>query len=139
VRRLLLLSVLFLAACQTVRSDPVKATRQYPYWLPQGETIEAQVLTEGEDILIVNATTRSFSNVDVWLNERYLHHVDNIAAGENLRLSLAVFWDVRGEGPNPGGLFRYYEPTPVRLVQLQLNDTQPLIGLQAVLTEPETR
>jgi len=134
-----MLSVLFLAACQTVRSDPAQATRQYPYWLPQGETIDAQVLTEGEDILIVNATTRSFSHVDVWLNERYLQHVDSIAAGENVRLSLAGFWDVRGEGPNPGGLLRYYEPTPVRLVQLQLNDTQPLIGLQAVLTEPETR
>lgn len=90
-------------------------------------------------MIIVNATTRSFDNVDVWLNERYVQHVERIAPGENKRLSLAEFWDIRGEGPNPGGLFRYYQPTPIRLVQIQTDTTSPLLGLQAVLEEIETR
>ncbi len=131
---------MLMTSCQTVRSDPAKATRQYPFWLKQGETLPAQVLAEGESMVIVNATTRSFDNVDVWLNERYVQHVDRVAAGENKRLSMADFWDIRGEGPNPGGLFRYYQPTPIRLVQIQTSDpAAPLIGLQAVLTEVETR
>jgi hypothetical protein len=132
-------SLALTSACQTVRSDPAKATRQYPFWLKQGETLPIQVLPEGESMIIVNATTRRFENVDVWLNERYLQHVDLIDAGENKSLSMADFWDIRGEGPNPGGLFRYYQPTPIRLVQIQTDANSPLIGLQAVLTELETR
>jgi hypothetical protein len=130
---------LALAGCQTVRSDPSKATRQYPFWLKQGETLPIQVLPDGESMIIVNATPRSFDNVDIWLNERYVLHVDRIAPGENKRLAMADFWDIRGEGPNPGGLFRYYQPTPIRLVQIQTDVTSPLIGLQAVLAESETR
>lgn len=127
------------SGCTFVRSDPAKATRQYPFWLPLGETIDAQVITEGETMVIVNATTRSFSDVDVWLNERYMCHVDSLAAGENRRLGMGEFWDIRGEGPNPGGIFRYYRPTPVRLVQIQVDNEQPLVGLKAVLTETESR
>ena len=96
-------------------------------------------MTDGDSLIVVNATTREFADVDVWLNQRYLKHVDAIAAGESLRISLGDFWDVRGEGPNPGGAFRYYKPTPVRLVQIQTDNKTPLVGLKAVLTEDETR
>jgi len=137
---LVALPALLLASCQTVRSDPTKATRQYPHWLKQTETLPVQVLTEGETMVIVNATTRRFENIDLWLNERYVQRVDLIAPGENKRVAMADFWDIRGEAPNPGGLFRYYQPTPIRLVQIQTSDPNaPLIGLQAVLTEVETR
>ncbi|MBL9119437.1 MAG: hypothetical protein JNL80_05950 [Phycisphaerae bacterium] len=143
VRTLLALAALaamgLSSGCQTVRSDPTKATRQYPFWLKQAETLPAQVLPEGESMIIVNTTTRTFENVDIWLNERYLQHVDRIGAGENKTLAMADFWDIRGEGPNPGGLFRYYQPTPIRLVQIQTDATSPLLGLQTVLTELETR
>lgn len=135
----LALPAMLLPSCQTIRSDPAKATRQYPFWLKQVETLPIQVLPEGESMVIVNATTRRFENVDVWLNERYVQHVDLIAPGENKSLAMEDFWDIRGEGPNPGGLFRYYQPTPVRLVQIQTDATSPLLGLQAVLTEVETR
>lgn len=122
-----------------VRSDPEMATRQYPFWLKQAETIDAQVIEDGDMMLIVNATPRSFTNVDVWLNQRYLHHLEQIEPGANVRIYMGDFWDVRGEGPNPGGALRYFRPTPIRLVQLQVDKTSPLVGLRAVLTERETR
>jgi hypothetical protein len=122
-----------------IRSDPAKATRQYPFWLKPGETIDAQAIADGDTMVIVNATTRSFENVDIWLNQRYLCHVDRLAAGENKRIPMGDFWDIRGEGPNPGGALRYFQPTPIRLVEIQLDATQPLVGLKAVLTEVETR
>ena len=128
-----------LTGCRNVRSDPERATRQYPAWLPQGETIDAQVLPDGDSIVVVNSTPRDFRDVDLWLNQRYVVSVDRIAPGENKRIPIDDFWDIRGEGPNPGGLLRYFRPTPVRLVQIQIDDVQPLFGLQAVLTEEETR
>jgi hypothetical protein len=138
--RIALLAMTSVAAgCTAVRSDPEKATRGYPFWLSQQETIQAQVLTDGDTMVVVNATTRDFREVDLWLNERYMLHVDRIAPGETRRFPLGGFWDSFGEGPNPGGLLRYYQPTPIRLVQIQIDDTQPLVGLVAVLPDAETR
>ena len=55
-----------------------------------------------------------------------------LTAGEFLTLSLWDFRDVRGEVINAGGFWRTKAPTAVRLVQLQLDDESPLIGLIAI-------
>ncbi|MEY3021307.1 MAG: hypothetical protein RIS86_503 [Planctomycetota bacterium] len=127
------------AGCmQSVRYDPAKATRAYPFSQPQARVIEAQVFNDGESVTIVNATTESFGPVDVWMNQRYLHRLETgLAAGAVTTIPLDEFWDLRGEGPFPGGLLRYYPPTPVRLVQLQAAPDQPLIGLVSIPTERE--
>ena len=44
---------------------------------------------------------------------------------------------MRGEGPFPGGLLRYYPPTPIRLVQIQTAPDAPLIGFLSIPTERE--
>ena len=54
-----------------------------------------------------------------------------------MRLPFDLFWDVRGEGPNPGGALRYFQPTPIRLAQIQVDEKSPLIGLVAVPMERE--
>ncbi len=127
-----------LHGCSTgVRSDPAMATRPYPFQLTQERVIEAQVLNDGVDMVIVNATVLEFNNVDVWLNQRYMRHIEHISAGETLRLSIIDFWDHRGEAPFPGGIFRRFQPTPIRLVQIQTGATDPLIGLIAIPTERE--
>jgi len=126
-----------LAGCETVRYEPGKATRAYPAYLPQERVAEVQVFNEGDEMLIVNATVERWTNVDLWLNQRYLRHVDAIAPGETLRIPLGEFWDVRGEGPFPGGLLRYYPPTPIRLVQVQAAPDAPFVGFLAIPTERE--
>lgn len=127
-----------LAGCESVRYEPGNATRAYPFSQPQARVIEAQVFNNGESITIVNATTESFGPVDVWLNQRYLHRLKaGLAAGAVTEIPLTGFWDLRGEGPFPGGLLRYYPPTPVRLVQLQTAPDAPLVGLVAIPTERE--
>ena len=123
--------------CETVRRDPTKATRLYPFNLPQERVANVQVFNDGDAMLIVNATTESWKQADLWLNQRYLHRIDQLASGQTLRIPLDQFWDVRGEGPFPGGLFRYYAPTPIRLVQLQLDEKGPLVGFRAIPTERE--
>lgn len=125
------------AGCETVRYEPTKATRSYPANLPQARVAEVQVFNDGDAMLIVNATVESWSNIDLWLNQRYMKHVESLAAGQTLRIPLGEFWDVRGEGPFPGGLLRYYPPTPIRLVQIQTAADAPFVGFLSIPTERE--
>ncbi len=125
------------AGCETVRRDPTKATRAYPFHLPQERVADIQVFNDGDAMLLVNATVESWSNADIWLNQRYLHRVERLESGQTLRVPLGEFWDARGEGPFPGGLLRYYPPTPIRLVQIQTAPDQPLVGFKAIPTERE--
>jgi len=126
-----------LAGCEAVRYEPTKATRAYPFNLAQERIADIQVFNDGDAMLIVNPTLEGWTDFDLWLNQRYMRHVDRLAPGETLRIPLSEFWDVRGEGPFPGGLLRYYQPTPIRLVQVQTSPTQPLIGFRAIPTERE--
>jgi hypothetical protein len=126
------------AGCQTYPYDPLKATRAYPAQLPQQEVVEIQVIPDVNNgtITIVNATATSYKAFDLWINRRYVRHVDELLAGQTLVLSIDTFWDERGEGPFPGGWFRYYQPTPIVLAQIQTDEKSPLIGLSA--TRPVT-
>ena len=126
-----------IAGCETVRYEPAKATRAYPAYLPQERVAEVQVFNEGDEMLIVNATVERWKDVDLWLNQRYLRHVDAIEPGATIRIPLGEFWDVRGEGPFPGGLLRYYPPTPIRLVQVHTAPDAPFVGFLAIPTERE--
>lgn len=123
--------------CEAVRRDPTKATRAYPFQLKQDRTADIQVFNDGDAMLLVNTTVESWTNADIWLNQRYVCHVDRFDSGQTLRIPLGEFWDVRGEGPFPGGLFRYYPPTPIRLVQIQPAPDAPMIGCKSIPTERE--
>lgn len=120
-------------ACQRYPYDPSKSTRPYPRELKQGSVADIQVLPNlGENtIRIVNATADSYANFDLWINQRYVRHFDSMRAGETLEVPIDSFWDERGEGPFPGGWFRYYQPTPIVLAQIQVAPDKPLIGLLA--------
>jgi hypothetical protein len=121
------------AACQRYPYDPEKATRPFPKQLKQTTMVDIQVIptvTEGT-IKVVNPTATSYRDFDLWINQRYVRHVDALLAGETLDLDIASFWDERGEGPFPGGWFRYFDPTPIVLVQIQTTPESPLIGLIA--------
>jgi hypothetical protein len=130
-------SVFFaLCACQPDLYDPDRATRAYPFELHQPRSVDIQVFRQGENISLYNATATSYANFDLWLNQRYVAHVDALPAGANITLSLWDFWDERGEAINAGGLFRVDEPTPIRLAEIQLSEDEPLIGLVTIRAEP---
>lgn len=121
------------AACQRYPYDPSKSTRPYPRELKQGTVVDIQVLPNLAEntVKIVNATADDYANFDLWINQRYVRHIDSMRAGETLEVSIDSFWDERGEGPFPGGWFRYYQPTPIVLAQIQVAPDKPLIGLLA--------
>jgi len=132
----------------TTSVNPRRATRAYPEHLHLQEisvlaegpvrmprAVDMQVFRDGGHIEIVNSTARSYHDFDLWINQRYMRSVDRLEAGETRRFDLHGFYDERGEVISAGGFFATRAPTPVRLVQIQVDDTQPLIGLITIRSE----
>jgi len=135
----LIASALLAGGCEQTLYNPDLATRAYPVELHQPVSINAQVFRDGEHIEIHNATAVTYRDVDVWINQRFMKHVDEIPAGDHIRLYLGDFWDKYGEAPVAGGFWRTDPPTPVRLVEIELADDQPMIGLIAIRAEEVRR
>ena len=121
------------AGCQRYPYDPAQATRPYPAQLAQGSVVDVQVIPNvtGGTIKLVNPTATGYRDFDLWINQRYVRRVAALDAGQTIDLPIESFWDERGEGPFPGGWFRYYQPTPIVLVQIQTGPDAPLVGLIA--------
>ncbi len=127
--------VICCTGCERKMYDPSWATRPYPRELHTTATIDVQVFRNDTKLQLVNFTPRSYSNFDLWINQRYVTHVESLPAGGSIELSLWDFYDEFGDRFNAGGFFRTYSPTPVRLVQIQTEPDQPLIGLVTIRAE----
>ena len=129
------LALLAMAGCGGRRYEPSQAGPPYPEALGQGSVITVQVFRDGGDLILVNASPQSFEELDVWVNRRYLLQLDRLAAGETRRVWFGDFFDQWGETPVAGGFFRTEAPTPSVLVQLQIDETSPLLGTVAIPDE----
>jgi len=107
----------------------------YPEPLHTVNTADMQVFRDDQSIEIVNATPITYRNSTVWINQQFALRVEEIPAGETVRLSLWDFFDERGEVFNAGGFFATFEPTPVRLVEIQPGPETPLVGLITIREE----
>lgn len=123
---------LLAGGCERVKFDASRATGSYPEHLHRAESIDVQVFRKGPTMEIVNSTPRSYRDFTVWINQRYARNVSSMAAGETLKLSLWDFWDELGDRFSAGGFWRTEAPTPLSLVELQVADDQPLIGLVTI-------
>lgn len=130
---LLAAGALVAGACQRYPYDPSKATRAYPEQLAQASVADIQAIPDLANgrLRLVNPTATGYADFHLWLNRRYMRHVDALAAGQTIDLPIDSFWDERGEGPFPGGWFRYFQPTPIVLVQIEPGNGAPLVGLVA--------
>ena len=123
-------------SCTMVPYEPEKATRPYPFELPQGSVVQIQVVPQTDALKIINSTAVNYKNFDLWLNQRYVVHIPELLAGQTVVVPLDSMWDQSGGTPFSGGLLRYFQPTPLVLVQIQADEKSPLVGL--VPTLPET-
>jgi hypothetical protein len=128
---------LMISACGGRRYDPAMATRPYPDQLGQSEIIQAQVFRKGPNVTIVNASPQGFKDADLWLNRRYMYHLDSLKPGQTITLSLTEFFDAWGETPIAGGFFRTEEPTPSVLMQIQADQESPMVGMVTILPQDE--
>lgn len=141
VRALTLIAVVVTVAlgscgCTGKLYDPSWATKPFPLQAHSTVTVDMQVFRRDTKLEIVNSTPHSFSDFDLWINQRYVQHVESMPAGKTITLSLWDFYDEYGDRFNAGGFFRTYTPTPVRLVQIHPAEGQPMTGLITIRSEP---
>lgn len=127
----LTLALGLLPSCSNRVFDASRATRAYPHELTQGETIECVAYRDSAQLVIINNTLNQFEDFDIWLNQQFVSHVEILKPGATIRLQITDFFDEWGETPVPGGFFRSQPPTRIGLVQFQLDQTSPLIGVLA--------
>ena len=135
---LFFLSLMFVySGCGRVMYVPTQATRSYSHELHTIDTVDIQVFRDVELIELVNATVHSYLDFDIWINQRYVLHVDQMLAGETIRLSLWDFFDERGDRFNAGGFWATREPERVRLVEMQPAQNLPMVGLLTIRSAGE--
>ena len=132
VRWIALCVLLPAAGCAHTMYDPVHASPAYPSDLHRPTSVDIQVFREGPELEIVNSTPTTYRDVAIWINQRFMRPLDTLPAGATIRLSLWDFWDVRGDRFAAGGFWRVQEPTPLRLVELQVGEDEPLVGLVTI-------
>jgi len=123
------------AGCASRDFDPEMATRAYPSELHTTNTVNIQVFRDNTKLEIVNATAMTYEDADVWINQRYVAPAGTLEAGSRKVIQLDKFHDIRGEVFRAGGFFREVEPEPVRMVELQVGEAEPLIGLITIRAE----
>lgn len=123
------------AACSGRRYEPSLATRAYPVELDQDRVVDIQVFRDGGDLIVTNASPQSLVDVDMWVNRRYMLHIDRLDAGQTRTFWFGDFFDMWGESPVAGGFFRTEAPTPIVLVQFQIGEDTPLLGAISVPRE----
>jgi hypothetical protein len=126
---------LALTGCGQQINDPQLATEPYPLDRHTTNTVDIQVFRDGTKLEIINASAHSFSNFDLWINQRYVRHVDALRAGESITLSLWDFHDEFGDTFSAGGFFRAFDPMPVRMVEIQPAAGHDMLGLIAIRAE----
>lgn len=134
-RFLAILVAMSAAGCERVMYDASHATRPYPRQLHQSGSIDIQAFRKGPRLEIVNSMPRSYRNCDVWINQRFAAHLGALPAGRTVVMSLWDFWDERGDRLSAGGFWRTERPTLLRLIELQVAEDQPLIGLTTIPEE----
>ncbi|MCC6908870.1 MAG: hypothetical protein IT430_13080 [Phycisphaerales bacterium] len=121
-------AVLFQASCMSGgRLTEGTEPRPYPYDAEILRTLDVQIFRDGSHIELVSHTTQSLDDFDLWLNERYLRHIDHLPPGGSLKLSLYEFLDEFGEPFRGGGIWSTNLPEPV--VKAEVQTAEGLVGL----------
>ena len=128
-----LLSSLAMSACNRPNFDPKLAMPPYPYELHTTNVLPIQVFRDRTYIEIVNSTDQSWSDLTVWINQRFAAKLKRLQAGERVSMDLFTFRDDLGEQFRAGGLLRTRPAAKVELVELQSGLEQPLVGLISVM------
>ncbi len=85
--------------------------------------LDMTVIQDRKSIKITNRTVKSFNNVQVWVNQRYVTRVDSIPAGKTTSVALKSLMNQYGEKYPVPGLFRPDRSFPALLVELYEPDT----------------
>jgi hypothetical protein len=126
---------IFLVSCQNPAGNPRLASQPYPMTQHVASSVPIQVIRDREYIEIVNSTANDYGITTLWVNQRFSSTLPQLPAGSTIRFDLWSLRDAYGEQFNAGGIWRTDEPTSLVIAELQLDETQPLVGLVVVSGE----
>ena len=103
-----LLLTTVLSGCQTSTLPPEEqralSALRFPEDVPYTDSVDIVVVRTGGTLRLVNREARSFENVEIWLNDQYVHRVAKIELGESNIFALNEFINEHRE-PFPVGNF----------------------------------
>jgi hypothetical protein len=121
VRAALMLAALMLVGC---RGDPGRDYRaalaqlSYPEQAQRGPSLKVYVVRDGGEVRLANASAKRYEGMQLWLNRRFVHRVDELAIGSGNRYDLARFVDRHGQTYPVAGLLSPQQTEPVVLAEL---------------------
>jgi hypothetical protein len=77
--------------------DDGTVTRAYPEDAERGRALDIEVIRVGNAVRLINRTTRTYENAELWLNHEYGAPIDTVETGKNEPLSLRSFVNAHGE------------------------------------------
>jgi hypothetical protein len=89
----------------------------YPGETPRGEDWDVVVIQGRDHLTLDNRTARTYSGLQLWLNQQYVADVETIVIGNGNRLPLARFVNRHGESYPTAGLLTPDKAFPVLSVE----------------------
>jgi len=126
-------AALLAAGCNLPNFDPAKASVPYPFELHTTNVLPIQVFRDGTEIEIVNSTDMEWTDVTIWINQRYACPLAELGPGQRVRMDLFAFRDDIGEQFRAGGLLRTRPASKIELIEIQPALDQPMVGLISVM------
>lgn len=124
---LLALSPAYHGCAPEIRLTQGTIPRPYPYEAPLLGPADIQLFRDETEIELVNHTAVSYTDFDLWLNERFLRRIASLPAGGSVRIQLVEFVSEFTEGFRAGGLLSNYRPDPI--VKAEIQTEAGLVGL----------
>ncbi|MDX1565193.1 MAG: hypothetical protein R3236_07295 [Phycisphaeraceae bacterium] len=95
--------------------------RHYPQDLPIGEPLPIEVVRSGSTFYFDNRSTRSYRDVEVWLNLQYGARIREIPIGRSQPIPMRRFVNHHSERYPTGSFLRPKDNRPLLLVDLVLD------------------
>jgi hypothetical protein len=121
--------------CGCAAEREIVEREPYPAAVPQGPTLDIQVVRHATDLELTNTTARTLGPSTIWLNRWNSRRIEGLAPGENLRIPLREFLDRYGEPFRPGGFWAIEQPDRLGVVEIQTageGGAEVMLGLVVV-------
>ncbi len=129
MKNIALLLFFILPSCQNPAGNPLLANSPYPSSLHLADSVPIQVIRDDDIIAIVNSTADDYPTTTIWVNQRFSSPLPSMPAGSTIEFNLVKLRDAYGEQFNAGGIWRTDEATDLIIVELQIDEETPLVGL----------
>jgi hypothetical protein len=121
--------------CGCAAERPIVELEPYPESVPQGATLDIQVVRHPTHVELTNTTARTLGPSTIWVNRWHSTRIEGLVPGQNLKIPLKEFVDRYGESFRGGGFWATERPDRLGVVEIQTtgpDGEQSMLGLVVV-------